>query len=304
MRLLRALSLASLCACGDGTGDPPTVVPTPPPSPQLAAACFPTTSAGTAPLRDPNGPFFHQVAIARTTNGTTLSGARIVIDHGSVPDGVRLRNGDVLIYYVNGASGGATWVARLAGDSVQAIGPIVLNGVTAPTGVVDPDAVLLPDGRVRLAFFGGFGPPVPDQQRAMCIAESLDGVSFTSRGAALTFTSSELLTDPSQLALSDGNWLMAISRGQQTIIARSTDGVVYTRDATLAFGGVPELALAPDGSVRLYVCAGGIVSYRSIDAGRSWVREGTVIGPGFNGRPIVCDPSLVAGAGWFVFKSG
>ena len=303
MRLLRALPLAVLCACSVN-GDPPSVVPTAAPNPQPAAACYPTTSTGTAPLRDPNGPFFHQVAIARTTDGTVLSGARTVIDHGSVPDGVRLRNGDVLIYYVNGASGGATWVARLSGDSVQAIGPIVLHGVTAPTGVMDPDAVLLPDGRIRLAFYGGFGPPTSDQQRAMCIAESLDGISFSSRGAALTFPTTEPLTDPSLLALGDGNWLMAISRGQQTIIARSTDGVVYTRDTTLGFGGVPELALAPDGAVRLYVCAGGIVSYRSTDAGRSWTREGTVIGPGFNGRPIVCDPSLVAGAGWFVFKSG
>jgi len=29
-----------------------------------------------------------------------------------------------------------------------------------------------------------------------------------------------------------------------------------------------------------------------------------VVGPGFNGKPIVCDPSLVAGAQLFVFKTG
>ena len=303
MRVSRVLASAVLLACG-GSRDGSPIAPTPAATPQPAAACFPTTSTGTAPLRDPNGPFFHQVAIARTTNGTTVTEARTVIDHGSVPDGVRRRNGEVLIYYVNGASGGATWVARLSGDSVQSIGPITLNGVSAPTGVVDPDAVLLPNGRVRLAFYGGFGPTPNDQQRAMCIAESDDGVVFTSLGAALTFSLTEPLTDPSQLALGDGTWLMAISRGQQTIIARSDDGVVYTRESTLAFGGVPELALTPDGAVRLYVCAGGIVSYRSTDAGRTWRREGTVIDAGFGGRPIVCDPSLVAGAEWFVFKSG
>jgi len=97
---------------------------------------------------------------------------------------------------------------------------------------------------------------------------------------------------------------MAISLGQQTVIARSTDGLSFVREGTLALGGVPELAVAPDGAARLYVCSAGIVAYRSTDGGRSWTREQTVVGPGFNGHPIVCDPSLVAGAGLFVFKTG
>jgi hypothetical protein len=97
---------------------------------------------------------------------------------------------------------------------------------------------------------------------------------------------------------------MAISRGQQTIVARSADGLTYTREATLAIRGVPELALAADGAIRLYTCANGIVSRRSTDVGRSWTLEGTVLGPGFNGRPIVCNPSAVGGTGLFVFKRG
>jgi hypothetical protein len=97
---------------------------------------------------------------------------------------------------------------------------------------------------------------------------------------------------------------MAISLGQQTVMARSNDGLTFTREATLTFGGVPELAIAPDGAVRLYVCGAGIVAYRSTDGGRAFTREQTVIGPGFNGHNIVCDPSYVAGAGLFVFKTG
>jgi len=56
--------------------------------------------------------------------------------------------------------------------------------------------------------------------------------------------------------------------------------------------------------VRLYVCRGGITAYRSADAGRSWSLERTVVSSPVNGHPIVCDPSLVAGAGLFVFKTG
>ena len=80
--------------------------------------------------------------------------------------------------------------------------------------------------------------------------------------------------------------------------------MTFAREATLSYGGVPELALLDGGAVRLYVCAQGIESYRSTDAGRTWTREGIVVGTSFNGRKIVCDPSLVAGAGMFVFKTG
>ncbi len=232
-----------------------------------------------------------------------MTGIRQVLDHASVPDGVRRADGSVLVYYVNGAKG-YTWVARLEGDSARVLGQISIDGMPNPLGVVDPDAVLLPDGRIRLAFYWGFGAPGTNVARAMCIAESSDGINFTMKGTALPFGTTEMLTDPSLLALADGTWLMAISAGQNTIIARSADGLSFTREATLNYGGVPELARAPDGAVRLYVCRGGITAYRSTDAGRSWTLERTVIQPPINGHQIVCDPSLVAGAGLFVFKTG
>jgi hypothetical protein len=254
-------------------------------------------------VNDPGGPYFHQVVIARTADGLALTGAHQVIDHASVPDGVRRADGTVLVYYVNGAAG-AVWVARVEGDSARPVSAISIDGVSAPAGVVDPDAQLLADGRVRLTYLSGFGTPSASNPRAMCIADSDDGVRFTVRATAITFAAGELITDPSVVRLADGSWLMAMSLGQQTVTARSSDGLAFTRESTFSFGGVPELAIATDGAVRLYVCAAGIVAYRSVDAGRSWTREGTVVGPGFNGHPIVCDPSLVAGAGLFVFKTG
>jgi hypothetical protein len=256
------------------------------------------------PILDPRGPYYHQVVVAHTTDGRALTGAHQILDHASVPDGVRRADGTVLIYYVNANDGGIS-VARYEGDTARVLGPITLNGVVNPAGVVDPDALALSDGKVRLSFFGGFGPPAdPNAERAMCIADSDDGITFTSRSTALTFLTSEMLTDPSLVHLADGSWLMAISNGQSTLIARSADGLTFARETTLTYGGVPELAIAADGALRLYVCAAGIESYRSADAGRTWTREGNVIGPGFNGKPIVCDPSMVAGAGLFVFKTG
>jgi hypothetical protein len=274
-----------------------------PNTPNASVSCTPTASASGGPITDPNGPFGHQTVIANTTDGLTLTNAHQIIDHASVPDGVRRADGTVLVYYVNGAAG-SVYVARIVADTAQVIGPIAVDGVPRPAAVVDPDVQTVAGGKVRLFYLNGFGQPGSTAPRAMCSADSDDGVNFTTRGPAFTWTTGETYTDPSVVPLADGSWLMAISLGQQTVIARSSDGLVFTREAALTFGGVPELAIAPGGAVRLYVCAAGIVAYRSTDGGRAWTREQTVVGPGFNGHPIVCDPSLVAGTGIFVFKTG
>jgi hypothetical protein len=252
-------------------------------------------------VTDPNGPFYHQVAIAPTDDGVRLGPARQVLDHASVPDGVRTAAGETLVYYVNGLDGGVH-VARIDGESATPLGPIALDGVTGPAGVVDPDATRLPDGRIRLAYLSGFGPPGTASPRAICLADSTDGLSFTRVGPALRLPENDVVTDPSLLRL-DGSWLMALSRGQQTILARSADGLAFSTYDTVSYGGVPELAAASAGRVRLYVCARGIESYLSADSGRSWSRETTVVPPGTLGRALVCDPSFVDAGSLFVFKT-
>jgi hypothetical protein len=300
-RTVLAFLTAVLTACGGGASTSST--PTSPTTAGSSNTCVISAGGTGAPITDPSGPYYHQVVVAQTTDGLTLTGLKQVLDHASVPDGVRRADGSVLVYYVNGAQG-YVWVARLEGDSARVLGQITVDGVANPAGIVDPDAMLLADGRVRLTFFWGFGASTGSTTKAMCIAESSDGINFTMKGTAFTFAASESLTDPSLLALADGTWLMAVSQGGNTIIARSTDGLTFTREATFTFGGVPELARAPDGALRLYVCKGAINAYRSTDAGRTWSFERAVVNPPVNGHQIVCDPSLVAGAGVFVFKTG
>lgn len=292
--LLAVLPLLAVC----GDKEPATAVITP-----ATGSCAPGRSASGQPITDPQGPYGHQTVIARTTDGLTLTNAHQVLDHASVPDGVRRADGTVLVYYVNGAAG-AVYVARIVGDSAQPLGPITVDGVRAPAGIVDPDVQTVAGGAVRLFYLNGFGPPNSSTPRAMCSADSQDGVNFTIRGPAFEWTGDAQYTDPSVVPLSDGSWLMAISLGQQTVILRSSNGLTFTSEANLTFGGVPELAIAPDGVVRLYVCQQGITAYRSSDAGRNWTRERVVMGGGFNGHPIVCDPSLISGADMFVFKTG
>lgn len=255
------------------------------------------------PVTDPSGPYYHQVVVARTTDGVTLTAQRQVLDHASVPDGVRMPDGTVRIYYVNGAEHGV-WVARVDGEAVTPLGPILIDGVSGPLGVVDPDALVLPDGRVLLFYLSGFGPPGTGQTRAICVAASLDGERFTVLGRALRVEDGESLTDPSVAPLPGGGWLMAVSQGQQTLIARSSGTLAFDRESVLGYGGVPEVAAVGDGSLRLYVCGrAGIESYRSGDLGRSWQAEAVVVPMGTGGARIVCDPSRVAGTDLFLYKT-
>jgi hypothetical protein len=301
-----ALGLLLSCAtCGGGgraTSGSPTSSPTVSPSAASATGCEVEPAGPGGPVADPSGPYYHQVVVAATDDGRSLRDARQVLDHASVPDGVLAPDGSVLIYYVNGAQGGV-WVARWRGGEVSTLGAISLDGVANPASIVDPDATRLSDGRIRLAYLSGFGAPGSTRARAMCLADSPDGIHFTVVGPALPLSSSETLTDPSLAPLGDGSWLMAISNGQRTLLARSSDGLRFERGETLAYGGVPELARTSDGGLRLYVCAAGIESYLSRDSGRSWTREGVVVASGTGGKRIICDPSLVAGAGLFVYKT-
>jgi hypothetical protein len=285
----------SKAATAQRTPTAPTPIATP--SSAAGAVCAPTTSVPGGPVNDPNGPYYHRVAVATTADGVRVSGARIVLEHASVPDGVRTADGRVLIYYVNGADGGV-WVAGYADGTAAAIGPIAINGVSRPNGVVDPDAFVV-DGRIRLAYLAGFGGPGATGARAMCLAESTDGVNFSALGPAVA-ADGTTWTDPSVTQLTDGTWLMAISDGGNTVLARSTDGRSFVTGERLSYGGVPEVTALDAGRVRLYVCAMGIVSYVSADAGASWRFEATVVsGPG-----LACDPSRVAGTDLFVYKTG
>ena len=135
----------------------------------------------------------------------------------------------------------------------------------------------------------------------MCVADSNDGINFTVRGKAIEFD--EVTTDPSITQLADGSWLMAVSQGQASVLARSLDGIRFTEYDSVPYGGVPEVTTLPGGDVRLYVCAlDGLQVYRSGDDGDTWEHEGTLNRPPGRGM-LMCDPSVVAGTDLFIYKT-
>lgn len=289
------LALVAGCSRDRTTSAAPTT-PTAvtPPAGTGAATCAPALSSQGGRITDPNGPYFHRVAVGQTTDGVRVTGVHHVLEHASVPDGVRAPDGRVLIYYVDGDNG-SVWVARYSSGVATPIAPISINGVARPAGIVDPDGFVA-NGRIRLAYLSA--QPGTSTTRAMCLADSTDGVNFTVTSTALTTT--ESWTDPSVARLQSGGWLMAISSGTTTVMARSSDGQRFVSGDRVSFGGVPEITALDDGRVRLYVCARGIESYVSADDGRTWTREAVVIEP----SGLTCDPSRVSGTDLFIYKTG
>ena len=105
--------LLFMLACGS---NPPAATTTVAPSPSAGAGniCAVRGVSPAGPVTDPNGPFFHQVVVATSDDGRTIRDAHQVVDHASVPDGTRLPDGSVGIYYVNASEGGVTRNCRTA----------------------------------------------------------------------------------------------------------------------------------------------------------------------------------------------
>ena len=97
----KAATAPSPVASTPGPGTPVGIV-------SASSLCTARPNTMTGPATDPNGPAFHQVVVARTTDGLTLTDATIVQSAASVPDGVRAADGRTLVYYVNGLQHGVS----------------------------------------------------------------------------------------------------------------------------------------------------------------------------------------------------
>ena len=297
------------------SGGPVRLPPGTPSGPPSGVAILPVPASGNRPclptnkiisIQDPNGPSFHQVAIARSTDGLVWqTDARIIIDRASVPEGVRLADGRWVIYAVDGSGlGGPGLVYAESKD----------DGKTWTCGKVnvpgaDPDVVMLPDGRLRLYYVEfptatGQPMPQPDKPNRVRSALSSDGKNFTvEEGIRIEGVN---YTDPDVIRVGN-EWFMYISTGTTAWAARSSDGLKFDLAGKAnESGAVSGSYVFPDGTLRHYFCSrGGILSGISTDGASPWKQEaGCRIEQNPNWR-IVCDPSILSdsqGGYWMVFK--
>lgn len=260
------------------------------------------------------GPVNHSVYITTSDDPNSFNDSdTVVFEKASVPDAVRLHTtsavgeaGDLLMYfpsfenftgsgseglvYSRSTDNGVTWSDRT---------PVTIEGKQNSGAAVDPSLVQLEDGSLRLYFFGSettTGDPASvEGDHVIYSALSTDGVTFTvEEGERLAM---EKITDPEVIQLND-TWIMYVSRGSETLIATSLDGLNFTLQKTgWDQGGIPGAFVDSENIVHIYGCGrGGIVTQTSTNG--ITFEDPTVV-PALQGQPgtsapeIICDPSPV-----------
>lgn len=233
---------------------------------------------------DPGGPYFHDTWVARSPDGRTLVGARRVLEHASVPDVCVTADGRRLLYYVDGTRWDDDYpLAVRALDGSDAPGPeLPLRIEGEDAAAVDPEALLLEDGRVRLYYVAG---------SEIHSAVSRDGLAFVREpGFRLA---GEGVVDPAVVRGAEWRMYYALLEGPCVKSARSGDGLAFVEDpgVRVAGAGSPGALALPDGRVRLLVGGRALVSRD----GLGFVEEGAA------GLEVL-DPSVVAlpGGGYLV----
>jgi hypothetical protein len=247
---------------------------TPPPPPFL-------------PGFEPHGPFYHQIHLARSTDGLTWQTDDVVIrNHASVPSLVGWQ--ETLWIYVADPAQNWLMVLRQDGD-VWWETRTQIDGFD-PTYAVDPDVVILPDGRLRLYFLDiRTLETTPEGLPGLATIRSAvtsDGVHFALEEGA-RIQSRAPGTDPDVVQAADGSWWLYVLHDAGTIIAHSTDGLTFAEVGESSTGPMSDTVLLDDGTLRRYYARpGAILSEVSAD-GLTWTADPGVRIEGTVGHPSV-----------------
>jgi len=290
---------------GPGAPPPITTPGAPPPVASKDRPCLPTQRIIAIP--DPNGPSYHQALMARSSDGLTWqTDGTVIIDQASVPEGLRLPDGRLILYAVDGSGlGGPGLVFAESKDEGKTwtCGKVDIQGA-------DPDVLLLPDGRIRVYYvefpFGPGQPPADpskaDKPNRIQSAISTDGKKFTvEEGIRLEGIA---YTDPDVIQVGDA-WFMYVSTGTTAWAARAPDGLTFKLIGKVnETGAVSGSYVFPDGRIRHYFCGkGGIASAVSADGGSVWKEEPGIriaTNPSYG---ALCDPAVISDGkgGYFMF---
>lgn len=257
-------------------------------------------------VRQPGGDLkYHTAYYATSVDGQTWQPGGLVQKEASVPDVVELtsdlgdfRKGDLLVYFVD--------AANFTGPNTESLGLIVSSdggktwGKKQTTQVknkvnkgapVDPSVVQLPDGRLRLYYFGSQAtagdPASAAGQHKVYSALSADGLNFETEPADRL--ADERLTDPEVINYNN-QWYMYYSVGPKSKLAISDDGLTFRSKPITGgeVGGVPGALVTSDGGVRLFGCSqGGFSSAISSDGVNFTFEQSNVV------EGATCDPAAI-----------
>lgn len=244
----------------------------------------------------------HNTYITVGSGPTGFSAATApIFESASVPEVAKLRNGDLLLYFVDASTLTTPGTERMGYSKSTDNGQtwsdkqlITMTGKSNAGAAVDPSVVELADGTLRMYFFGSEttqgDPASVEGDHVVYSAISTDGLSWEVE-AGERFAAAKL-TDPEVVQIDDRYWVMYYSLGTTTGIATSGDGLEWFESKqTWSGGGIPGAYRDSTGSVHLYGCSpAGLVTAASTDGttfnnGNEQVFTENVSG--------VCDPSPV-----------
>ena len=231
------------------------------------------SGAGTPPGGSTqDGPWNHRVMSATSSDGLSWVKDDIIIaDQASVPDAILDSEGNMRIYYVDWYNGHVISVALSHDGTNWIYKKVTIQGEVAgsQSGIspVDPDIVLLPDGRYRLFYmYAG----------KIYSAVSNYGINFVKEDGVRFQEGGYTWMDPDVVKMGDV-WRMfvwrAIGDTNQVISAVSTDGLSFTKENVLTTVGNISCTIPVESGYRMYYVSGGIRSAFSSD-GVNWVGEG------------------------------
>jgi len=224
-----------------------------------------------------SGPREHRVHRATSTDGLTWTfDDDPIVEQASVPDLVVAPNGNLLLVFVDASDppeSAAIMRSTDGGETFERV-DFSIEGLPADTRVLDPNLVVLPDGRLRLYYFGiAVNVSITSgEQHSVYSAISDDGVHFVQEGIAFE---APALVDPDVFEVA-GRWVMYVFGSEGTEVAASNDGTTFSAEGLLSIqqvGTTGPITLA-DGRLRLYgfeqTPNGALVLYDSTDDGDTW----------------------------------
>lgn len=240
------------------------------------------------------GPFKDEIFGAISKDGfnfEVLAGP--FFKRASVPDILELtrdsdagESGTLLLYFVDFSEVKAPGTEGISvAKSVDGINwsekqKVIIEGKVNRGAAVDPSVVELIDGRIRMFFFGSEqtegDPARAEGDHKIYSVISEDGINFKVE-PGVRFQA-PFITDPEVLQIGNRRWLMFLSKGQETLLATSNDGLEFMGEDSfsLEIGGVPGAVELPDGSIRIFATGkDGIVS--------------ATFTPGSNSLPVIED---------------
>ncbi len=254
-----------------------------------------------------DGPWNHRILIATSNDGLTWSKTyHVLAEQASVPDVIVDHEGRVRVYYVDYYNGG---ISVAISEDLSNWVYVKVKGINASW--VDPDVVILPDGRYRL--YASY-MPLEGPQDKIISATSDDGIHFVVEGGVRYQEEGFTLTDPDTVYV-DGQWIMYACKLTEPmpklIRLVSNDGLTFVKESEMDFEGTVPCIILVENGYRLYChlhdCT-AILCWFSSDC-RNWSGRTVVLEPGQPGTLDefgVADPAVVElpdGSYLMIYKS-